>query len=70
LKILIEGIGVGTALIAELKDAGFNAIPAQVQHNKQTRMFVETEKFEAGRVPFLHHAPWLADLEAELSSFP
>jgi predicted phage terminase large subunit-like protein len=33
-------------------------------------MYVETGKFEAGRVLFPNNAPWLADLEAELFSFP
>jgi predicted phage terminase large subunit-like protein len=33
-------------------------------------MSAESAKFEAGLVYFPKHAPWLADLEAELFSFP
>jgi predicted phage terminase large subunit-like protein len=69
-KILIEDAGVGTALIAELQKAGFSAIGVKPEHNKLTRMSIQSAKFESGQVLFPKQAPWLADLEAELFAFP
>lgn len=70
-KILIEDCGVGTALIPELKKATHcSVIPVKPVHDKKTRMSVESAKFEAGQVYFPERAPWLAELEAELFSFP
>jgi predicted phage terminase large subunit-like protein len=69
-KILIEDMGVGTALVAELQKAGFAAIGVKPEHNKLTRMSIQSAKFEGGRVLFPNHASWLADLEAELFAFP
>ena len=69
-KILIEDAGVGTALVAELKNAGLSAIGVKPEHNKKTRMSIQSAKFEAGLVFFPKQAPWLADYEAELFNFP
>jgi predicted phage terminase large subunit-like protein len=69
-KIRIEDSGVGTALVAELKKAGLSAIGVKPEHDKVTRMLVQSAKFESGRVLFPTQAPWLADLEAELFAFP
>jgi predicted phage terminase large subunit-like protein len=68
--ILIEDAGVGTALIAELRNAGFTAIAVQVEHNKESRMSVQSGKFASVQVLFPHNAAWLDDLEEELFSFP
>jgi len=68
--ILIEDIGVGTALLAELKQAGLSAIGVKPEHDKATRMSIQSAKFESGRVRFPRQAPWLDELEAELFSFP
>jgi predicted phage terminase large subunit-like protein len=69
-KILIEDMGVGTALLAELKQAGLSAIGVKPEQDKVTRMSIQSAKFESGRVRFPSHAPWLPTLEAELFSFP
>jgi predicted phage terminase large subunit-like protein len=70
-KILIEDCGVGTALIAELKKAVRRPVKAvKPERDKLTRMSIESAKFEAGQVYLPESAPWLADLEAELFSFP
>jgi predicted phage terminase large subunit-like protein len=69
-KILIEDIGVGTALLAELRQAGLSAIGVRPEYDKATRMSIQSAKFESGRVRFPSHAPWLPALEAELFSFP
>ena len=70
-KILIEDCGVGTALISELKIAtDCSVIAVKPEHDKKTRLSVQSAKFEAGQVYLPERAPWLADLEAELFSFP
>jgi predicted phage terminase large subunit-like protein len=69
-KILIEDAGVGTALAAELKNAGFPAISVKPEADKKTRMKIQSAKFEGGLVFLPTHAPWLADYEAELFAFP
>jgi predicted phage terminase large subunit-like protein len=69
-KILIEDTGVGMALVAELKKEGFSAIAVKPEHNKATRMSIQSAKFQSGQVLFPKGAPWLADLEAELFAFP
>ena len=69
-KILIEDTGVGTALVAELGDAGLTAIGVKPEHDKKTRMSIQSAKFESGQVFFPNRAPWLADLETELFAFP
>ena len=61
---------MGTALIAELQKAGFSAIGVRPEHNKLTRMSIQSAKFESGQVLFPKQAPWLADLEAEIFAFP
>ena len=69
-KILVEDAAVGTALIAELQNAGFPVIAVKPEHNKLTRMSIQSAKFESGLVFLPNRAPWLADLEDELFSFP
>lgn len=68
--ILIEDTGVGTALVAELRNHGFTVIAVPVEHNKQTRMSVQSGKFASRQVFLPYQAPWLDDLEAELFTFP
>jgi predicted phage terminase large subunit-like protein len=69
--VLIEDDGgVGTALAKELQDAGLSAIAVKPDHDKRTRMSVQSAKFASGRVFLPREAPWLADLEAELFAFP
>lgn len=69
-KVLIEDTGVGTALIAELQNAGLAAIAVKPEHDKLTRMSIQSAKFESGQVFLPKQAPWLADLESELFAFP
>lgn len=69
-RILIEDTGVGTALIEELKKAGLPAIAVNPDRDKQTRMSIASAKFQAGQVYLPVQAPWLAELEEELLSFP
>jgi len=69
-RILVEDAGVGTALITELKQEGLNTIGVKPEHDKKTRMFIQTAKFESGQVFFPVSASWLPELEAELLTFP
>jgi predicted phage terminase large subunit-like protein len=69
-KVLIEDTGVGTALVQELKGSPFCAIPIRPEHDKKTRMSIQSGKFESGKVYFPCGAPWLPELEAELFAFP
>jgi predicted phage terminase large subunit-like protein len=68
--ILVEDTGVGTALVSELRNCAFTVIAVQPEHNKQTRMSVQSTKFASGQVLFPNEAPWLQDFEAELFAFP
>jgi predicted phage terminase large subunit-like protein len=68
--ILIENTGVGMALIAELQRAGLSPVAVTPEHDKLTRMSVQSAKFRNGEVFFPTVAPGLTDLEAELFAFP
>ena len=69
--ILIEDTSSGTGLAQELRRKGLYRIKAvPVERDKVTRLFVQTAKFEAGRVHLPKDAPYLADLLAELLAFP
>lgn len=68
--ILIEDAGVGTALVQDLKKASFSVVAIKPEHDKKTRMSIQSAKFSSGRVFFPRQAPWLATLELELFAFP
>lgn len=64
---------VGKALVDELNAQPrieFSVIGVKPEHNKQTRMSIQSAKFESGQVFFPTEASWLAYLERELFSFP
>ena len=66
--VLVEDAGTGTA--ADLSARGVSVIPIKVLQDKVTRMFIQAARFEAGQVVIPERAPWLADLEMELFTFP
>ena len=69
--ILIEDASAGISLAQEMRQMGhFRVHPVPVEHDKVTRLYVETAKFEAGLVHFKKDAPYMADLLAELLAFP
>jgi len=68
--VLVEDTGVGIGLIAELKEAGIDAVAVKPEISKEARASVQSAKFESGRVLFPRSAPWLPDLRAELLAFP
>jgi predicted phage terminase large subunit-like protein len=68
--ILIEDAATGPALTKELQAKGLPAIAVKPEGDKLTRMSVQSAKFEAGQIVLPKEAPWLADFENELFSFP
>jgi hypothetical protein len=62
--------GVGTALVAELKNGRLPAVAVQPQVNKKMRMAIQSEKFKSGTILLPTQAPWLRDFEDELAAFP
>ncbi len=68
--ILVEDAGIGTALVAELKNAKLPAIAVQPQVNKKMRMAIQSEKFKNGTILLPKQARWLRDFEDELCAFP
>ena len=71
LKILIEDTSTGIALAQELRQSGIYTVkPVPVERDKMGRLFVHQAKFEAGLVLFPRKAPFLAQLETELLTFP
>jgi predicted phage terminase large subunit-like protein len=69
--ILIEDASAGISLAQEMRAMGhFRVKPVPVEHDKVTRLYVQTAKFEAGLVHLPKDAPYLADLLAELLAFP
>jgi predicted phage terminase large subunit-like protein len=69
--ILIEEASTGTALASELRKAVSCPVrPIPVERDKVGRLYLQQEKFEAGRVLFPKSASFLQELEAELLTFP
>jgi predicted phage terminase large subunit-like protein len=70
-QILIEDTGVGIALVQELSRSSLLWVtPIKAERDKLTRMSVQSGKFASGQVWFPNRAPWLAELETELFTFP
>jgi len=70
-EILIEDASTGTALAQELGERGeFFVNLIKIEHDKVGRLYVQEGKFAAGRVWFPRNAPFLAELEMELLTFP
>jgi predicted phage terminase large subunit-like protein len=70
-EILIEDASTGVALAQELgKKGDFFVTPIKIDRDKIGRLYVQQGKFSAGRVWFPRSAPFLADLEMELLTFP
>jgi len=69
--ILIEDTSAGMSLAQEMRAMGqFRVKAVPVEHDKVTRLYVQTGKFEAGLVHFPNDAPYMPDLLAELLAFP
>jgi predicted phage terminase large subunit-like protein len=68
--VLIEDVGLGTALIATLKQRGVHVRAVKPTGDKKDRLLRQMAKFTNGQIFFLTSAPGLRELEAELFSFP
>jgi predicted phage terminase large subunit-like protein len=69
-QVLIEEAGTAIGLLAELRFHVRGLTGIKPDRDKLTRMSIASAIFEAGQVHFPERAPWLAELEAELFSFP
>jgi predicted phage terminase large subunit-like protein len=69
-RVLVEDAGAGTSLVQELRGCVSGIIAVKPEGDKASRMAVASAQFEAGQVLLPERAPWLADLEAELFTFP
>ncbi len=69
--VLIEDRSSGTQLIQDLRDDG-NVRPIAInpEGDKQTRMYAQTAKLEAGYVLIPEQASWLQDFQDEILQFP
>lgn len=68
--ILIEDAGAGTALAQDLQRERVPVIAMRAEMDKVTRMSVRSVAIETGQLYLPTAAPWLADFETELLSFP
>jgi predicted phage terminase large subunit-like protein len=69
--ILIEDASTGTALGQDLRESDFYHVELiPVDRDKVGRLYVQQGKFASGQVLFPRHAPFLAQVEAELLTFP
>jgi len=69
-QVLVEESGTAVGLLAELRSKVRGLKGVKPDRDKQTRMSIASAVFEAGQVHFPERANWLAELEAELFSFP
>jgi len=69
-QVLIEEAGTAMGLLDELRFRVSGLTGIKPDRDKITRLSVASAIFEAGQVHFPERAPWLAELEAELFSFP
>jgi predicted phage terminase large subunit-like protein len=69
--VLVEDTSSGMGLIQLLKEqSSLSVVGRHPKDDKESRMSCHQGRFEAGRVRLPVEAPWLADFESELMSFP
>lgn len=69
--VIIEDTSSGMGLIQILREqTQLNVVGRHPKDNKETRMARHEGVFESGRILLPEDAPWLADFERELLSFP
>jgi predicted phage terminase large subunit-like protein len=69
-QVLVEEAGTAIGLLDELRFHVRGLTRIKPDRDKVTRMSIASAIFEAGQVHFPERASWLAELEAELFSFP
>lgn len=68
--VAVERAGQQAIVIDQLRAAGVLVRPVKPEGDKESRSIPAQIKFESGQVWFPQGQPWVADLEAELLSFP
>jgi predicted phage terminase large subunit-like protein len=69
-RIAVESNGYQLSVIQALRREGLPVVPVRADKSKEARALYLATMMEAGSVYMLRGASWLADLEAELLSFP
>jgi predicted phage terminase large subunit-like protein len=68
---LIEDTATGVGLIQDLRRrSNISVLGVTPKADKESRLYAQLGQFEAGQVLLPMEAPWLADFERELLSFP
>jgi predicted phage terminase large subunit-like protein len=69
--VIIEDTSSGVSLLQLLKEESrLDVVGRRPDADKETRMYRQQGRFEAGRIVLPKEAPWLPDFENELLSFP
>ncbi|MDR2137357.1 MAG: phage terminase large subunit [Synergistaceae bacterium] len=66
----VESKNMGLTLFQQLKRDGLPIIELKADIDKFSRAIPAAARYESGSVYHLENAPWLGDLEKELTSFP
>lgn len=69
-RVLVEQAGTAFALIDELRGKVTGLVGIKPEKDKVSRMSVASSIIQSGCLYLPERAPWLADFEAELFSFP
>lgn len=69
-RLLVEDTGIGTSLIAVLKQERINAVGVKAVESKENRLRAQLPKLEAGRLLLPRKAHWLHEFIPELLAFP
>jgi predicted phage terminase large subunit-like protein len=70
-EIIVEDRASGQSAVQSLQQSTtYPVIPIRPDRDKESRALAAAAYFEAGRVFFPAGAPWLADFQDELASFP
>lgn len=68
---LIENTELGRAIEQELRATSrMRPLLPRPQYDKESRLWMQAPRFEAGQVHLPRNAPWLADYVSELLAFP
>ena len=69
--VVIEDMGIGSALIGDLQREGMHEVrAAPARRNKEIRFQAATSMMAAGNISLPEDAMWLGDFEHELQAFP
>jgi predicted phage terminase large subunit-like protein len=66
----VESKNMGLTLFQQLRRDGLPIVELKADADKFTRAIPAAARYEAGSVYHLENAPWLGELEKELTSFP